>query len=58
MAKKYILRYFEPAENSLAGWVNRSFMLGNGYFGVNVFGGAAEERLSLSEQSLGILADF
>jgi len=52
--KQYKLRYFEPAENSLAGWVNRSFMLGNGYFGANVFGGTAEEKVSLSEQSLGV----
>lgn len=52
MAKKYMLRFNTPAENSLAGWVNRSFPLGNGYFGVNVFGTAATERLSLSEQSL------
>lgn len=50
--KQYIIRFKEPAENSLAGWVNRSFPIGNGYFGVNVFGGQSEERLSLSEQSL------
>ncbi len=55
MAKQYIMRFYEPAENSLAGWVNRSFMLGNGYFGANVFGGAAAERISLSEQSLRVV---
>ncbi len=50
--KKYVLRFDSPAENGLAGWVNRSFMLGNGYFGANVFGGTASERVSFSEQSL------
>jgi alpha-L-fucosidase 2 len=50
--KKYELRYTTPASNSNEGWEDLSLPLGNGYFGVNVFGGVATERLQLSEKSM------
>lgn len=50
--KKYELRYHTPASNSNEGWEDLSLPLGNGYFGVNLFGGVATERLQLSEKSM------
>ncbi len=46
------LWYNEPAPDSDAGWVNRSIPMGNGYMGVNVFGGTATERIQITENSL------
>ena len=46
------LWYDEPAPDSDAGWVNRSIPMGNGYMGVNVFGGTATERIQITENSL------
>lgn len=46
------LWYQTPAPDSLEGWVGQSLPLGNGYFGVNVFGGVARERLQITENSL------
>ncbi len=46
------LWYDEPAPDSDAGWVNRSIPMGNGYMGVNVFGGTASERIQITENSL------
>jgi alpha-L-fucosidase 2 len=46
------LWYDEPAPDSNAGWVNRSIPMGNGYMGVNVFGGTASERIQITENSL------
>lgn len=46
------LWYDEPAPDSDAGWVNRSISMGNGYMGVNVFGGTASERIQITENSL------
>jgi alpha-L-fucosidase 2 len=50
--KKYELRYNSPATNSIKDWEDLSLPLGNGYFGVNLFGGVATERLQLSEKSM------
>lgn len=50
--KELRLWYDEPAPDSNDGWVNRSLPLGNGYMGVNVFGGVAKERLQITENSL------
>lgn len=36
--KPYILRYDKPAPLDLKGWEFESLPLGNGYFGVSVFG--------------------
>ncbi|MBO9707406.1 MAG: glycoside hydrolase family 95 protein [Caulobacter sp.] len=46
------LWYQSPAADSVEGWLDQSLPLGNGYFGVNVFGGVARERLQLTENSL------
>ncbi|WP_419189521.1 glycosyl hydrolase family 95 catalytic domain-containing protein [Stieleria marina] len=46
------LWYDEPAPDSDAGWVNRSIPMGNGYMGVNVFGGTTSERIQITENSL------
>ena len=46
------LWYDEPAPDSDMGWVDRSIPMGNGYMGVNVFGGTATERLQITENSL------
>jgi len=44
-----ILRYGKPAENSIQGWENESLPIGNGYLGVNVFGGIQNERLQITD---------
>ncbi|MDO7172465.1 glycoside hydrolase family 95 protein [Mariniflexile sp. AS56] len=51
---KKILRlwYNEATPNTDKGWVNRSIPMGNGYMGVNVFGGTATERIQITENSL------
>lgn len=46
------LWYDTPAPDDNDGWVSRSLPLGNGYMGVNVFGGVATERLQITENSL------
>lgn len=46
------LWYNEPAPDSDKGWVDRSIPMGNGYMGVNVFGGTETERLQITENSL------
>ena len=46
------LWYNEPTPNTDKGWVNRSIPMGNGYMGVNVFGGTATERIQITENSL------
>ncbi|MET3666560.1 glycoside hydrolase family 95 protein [Caulobacter sp. 1776] len=46
------LWYRSPAADSVQGWLDQSLPLGNGYFGVNVFGGVARERLQVTENSL------
>lgn len=46
------LRYDKPAADNNDGWVSQSLPLGNGYMGVNVFGGVERERLQVTENSL------
>jgi alpha-L-fucosidase 2 len=46
------LWYTEPAPDSDAGWINDSIPMGNGYMGVNVFGGTATDRIQITENSL------
>jgi len=41
--KPYLLHYDKPAPLDLKGWEFYSMPLGNGYFGVSVFGGVADE---------------
>jgi alpha-L-fucosidase 2 len=46
------LQYDQPAPDSDLGWVNDSIPMGNGYMGVNVFGGTATDRIQITENSL------
>lgn len=48
MAKKLIMHYNQPAENSDFGWERQSLPLGNGYFGANVFGRTDTERVQIT----------
>ncbi|MDE1163141.1 MAG: glycoside hydrolase family 95 protein [Acidobacteriaceae bacterium] len=46
------LWYDKPAANDNDGWVSQSLPLGNGYMGVNLFGGVQQDRLQITENSL------
>ena len=50
--KQYLIRHKAPAPDSINGWKNASFPLGNGYMGISLFGGAARERLQLTDPTL------
>ena len=50
--KAYILHYDKPAPLDLKGWEFYSLPLGNGYFGVSVFGGVTEELWQFTDKSL------
>jgi len=50
--KEYIIFDDKPAPLNLKGWEAHSFPLGNGYFGVNFFGGVQEEMWQFTEKSL------
>jgi alpha-L-fucosidase 2 len=51
-AKEYILNDNQPAEITLKGWENDSYPLGNGYFGVNFFGGIDRELWQFTEPTV------
>ena len=40
-----------PAEDSAKGWERESYPIGNGWFGVSVFGGVPDERLQVTENT-------
>ena len=44
--------YDSPAEDSIEGWKTESIPIGNGYMGVNIFGGVEYDRLQITEQSM------
>ncbi len=46
------LCYDKPAPDTDLGWANASIPMGNGYMGVNMFGGVDKERLQITENSL------
>lgn len=50
--KKLHLWYDKPAPNNDKGWVNNSIPMGNGYMGINLFGGTKTERIQITENSL------
>jgi alpha-L-fucosidase 2 len=54
--KQYILHYDKPAPLDLKGWEFYSLPLGNGYFGVSVFGGVADELWQFTDKSLWVMA--
>ncbi|MBO5643024.1 MAG: glycoside hydrolase N-terminal domain-containing protein [Kiritimatiellae bacterium] len=39
------------AQDNIKGWENQSYPIGNGWFGVNIFGGVKKERLQITENS-------
>ncbi|MBO7403683.1 MAG: glycoside hydrolase N-terminal domain-containing protein, partial [Clostridia bacterium] len=45
------LRYTKPAPDSEEGWEKYSMPIGNAYTGGNVFGGVADERIQITENS-------
>ena len=49
--KPLVLSYSEPAALGAQGWENDSLPIGNGHFGVNLFGGVAEECFTVAEKS-------
>jgi alpha-L-fucosidase 2 len=46
------LWYDQPAPDSDLGWANDSIPMGNGYMGINIFGGTKSERIQITENSL------
>ncbi|MDQ8208268.1 glycoside hydrolase family 95 protein [Coraliomargarita sp. SDUM461003] len=51
-AKPLRLWYDAPAPDSDLGWANASIPMGNGYMGINLFGGIEQERIQITENSL------
>ena len=51
VVKQHKLWYAEPAPDSDWGWLDQSFPMGNGYMGVNIFGGVECERIQITENS-------
>lgn len=51
-AKPMRLWYNEAATNNDKGWIAQSIPMGNGYMGINVFGGLQTERIQITENSL------
>ena len=51
-SKPLRLWYEQPAPDSDLGWANDSIPLGNGYMGINLFGGIEKERIQITENSL------
>lgn len=45
-----------PAPLTEAGWEQQSYPIGNGYGGMSLFGGIAEERLPLTDKAVYVLA--
>lgn len=50
-AKQHKLWYAAPAPDSDWGWLDQSFPMGNGFMGVNLFGGVGKERIQITENS-------
>jgi len=50
--KEYCMKDSEPAGLNIKGWESNSYPLGNGYFGVNFFGGVNQELFQFSEPSV------
>ena len=49
--KQHKLWYVTAAPDSDWGWLDQSFPMGNGFFGVNLFGGVGTERIQITENS-------
>ena len=46
--KKYVLKYYTPADDSMDGWEKYSLPIGNGYFGASMFGRTDSERIQFT----------
>ena len=51
-AVPHVVRFTEPAEENVRGWEERSLPLGNGWFGVNLFGGIGEELVTVTHNAV------
>lgn len=49
---RHIIKFSRPAPDTTEGWEKYSLPLGCGYFGANVFGGVARERIQITENSV------
>ena len=47
--ERHVVRSGKPAADDIVGWESESYPIGNGWFGVNVFGGVECERLQVTE---------
>lgn len=52
LGKLYEIRFQEPAQQNIDGFERWSLPLGNGYMGINVFGGVETELISVTENSV------
>jgi hypothetical protein len=52
MERIYTLRYDAPAPQTGIGFESLSLPIGNGYMGINIFGGTEQELLSVAENSM------
>ena len=50
--ERHVVRSGKPAADDITGWERESYPIGNGWFGVNVFGGVECERLQVTENSV------
>ena len=50
-AQTHKLISYSAAPDNIKGWENDSYPIGNGWFGVNVFGGVRKERLQVTENT-------
>lgn len=50
-SKNLKLWYDKPAPDNDTGWIDHSIPMGNGYMGVNLFGGTDKERIQITENS-------
>ena len=49
---RHALRFDSPAADSYKGWEQDSLPIGCGWFGANVFGGIASERIEFTDNTL------
>ena len=50
--ERHVVRSGKSAADDIAGWERESYPIGNGWFGVNVFGGVECERLQVTENTV------
>lgn len=56
--KKYIMKYYVAAEDSLESWESQSLPIGNGFFGASVFGGVQNERVQFTTNEFANIYSF